>query len=86
MQLGIGYDSFVRTTEPEHEAVVRQVLEAAWDKGDVYAADYEGWYCVDCEEYKDEADMDAGESSGGGVRGFECLGKCGLVSGCVGAS
>lgn len=58
-ELGIGYDSFVRTTEPEHEAVVRQVLEAAWDKGDVYAADYEGWYCVDCEEYKDEADMDA---------------------------
>ncbi len=23
-----------------------------WEKGDIYAADYEGWYCVDCEEFK----------------------------------
>lgn len=36
------------------------VLERVWQRGDIYKADYEGYYCVDCEEYKDEADMDAG--------------------------
>lgn len=35
------------------------MLNRVWEKGDVYRAAYEGWYCVDCEEYKDEADMDA---------------------------
>lgn len=36
------------------------MLERVWERGDIYKANYEGWYCVDCEEYKDEADMDAG--------------------------
>ena len=30
------------------------MLNAVWEKGDIYLADYEGWYCVDCEEFKDE--------------------------------
>lgn len=59
MQLDISYDSFIRTTDPKHEALVRAVLERVWERGDIYKAQYEGWYCVDCEEYKDEADMDA---------------------------
>ncbi len=29
-----------------------------WAQGDIYKAAYEGWYCVDCEEYKDEKEMD----------------------------
>jgi methionyl-tRNA synthetase len=28
-------------------------------RGDIYKADYEGFYCVDCEEFKDEKEMDA---------------------------
>ncbi|PSC70792.1 methionine-tRNA mitochondrial [Micractinium conductrix] len=56
--LDIAYDSFIRTTDAKHESLVRTVLERVWDRGDIYKADYEGWYCVDCEEYKDEADMD----------------------------
>lgn len=57
-KLDIRYDSFVRTTDEKHEALVTRVLERVWERGDVYRADYEGWYCVDCEEYKDEGDMD----------------------------
>lgn len=57
--LDIGYDSFIRTTDARHEALVVSVLERVWQRGDIYKADYEGHYCVDCEEYKDEADMDA---------------------------
>jgi methionyl-tRNA synthetase len=51
-QLGIRYDRFIRTTEPRHAALVVDVLSRCWDKGDIYAADYEGYYCVDCEEFK----------------------------------
>jgi len=57
--LDISYDSFIRTTDAKHEALVKNVLERVWDRGDIYKASYEGWYCVDCEEYKDEAEMDA---------------------------
>lgn len=54
----ISYDAFVRTTSPKHEALVSTILERCWENGDIYQAQYRGWYCVDCEEYKDEADMD----------------------------
>jgi methionyl-tRNA synthetase len=56
-QLDISYDAFVRTTDPKHENLVKTVLNRVWEKGDIYAADYEGLYCVDCEEYKDTADL-----------------------------
>ncbi|CAG9461466.1 unnamed protein product [Pedinophyceae sp. YPF-701] len=55
--LDIQYDSFIRTTDPLHETVVKQALERAWEKGDIYKASYEGFYCVGCEEYKDEGDL-----------------------------
>ncbi|GFH18661.1 methionine-tRNA ligase, partial [Haematococcus lacustris] len=58
-QLDISYDAFIRTTDSTHEALVREVLEAVWARGDIYKADYAGWYCVDCEEFKDEKEMDA---------------------------
>lgn len=44
---------------PFPQRLVLQVLERVWANGDIYKADYEGWYCVGCEEYKDEGDMDA---------------------------
>lgn len=56
--LDISYDSFIRTTDPRHEKLVSTVLNTVWDKGDIYSADYEGLYCIDCEEYKDEGDLE----------------------------
>ena len=58
VQLDISYDSFIRTTSPKHEKLVQTVLNRVWENGDIYKANYKGWYCVGCEEYKDEADMD----------------------------
>lgn len=55
--LDIKYDSFVRTTSRSHELLVAEVLEKVWEKGDIYLDEYEGWYCVDCEEYKDDSEM-----------------------------
>ncbi|GJN08700.1 hypothetical protein PR202_ga26652 [Eleusine coracana subsp. coracana] len=50
--LDIEYDKFIRTTDHKHEAVVNDFYSRVLDSGDIYRADYEGLYCVSCEEYK----------------------------------
>lgn len=62
-ELDISYDSFIRTTAPQHESLVAEVLQRVWDKGDIYKAAYSGWYCIDCEEYKDEKELLMDDSS-----------------------
>ena len=52
LQLGIAYDKFIRTTDPKHEAIVKEFYSKVLANGDIYRADYEGLYCVNCEEYK----------------------------------
>lgn len=69
VQLGISYDVFVRTTQPVHAEVVSQVLEQVWET-DVYKAAYSGWYCVGCEEYKDELELGPGDSGSLESRGL----------------
>ncbi|GFR46467.1 hypothetical protein Agub_g8043 [Astrephomene gubernaculifera] len=64
-KLDIRYDRFVRTTQSRHAALVVEVLGRCWERGDIYSADYEGWYCVDCEEFKDEKEMVALEGPDG---------------------
>lgn len=51
-QLEIAYDKFIRTTDPKHEAIVKEFYSRVLANGDIYRADYEGLYCVNCEEYK----------------------------------
>jgi len=55
--LDIRYDRFSRTTNPRHEAIVREFFGRVWDRGDIYLGQQQGWYCVACEEYKDERDL-----------------------------
>ncbi|EIE27159.1 methionyl-tRNA synthetase [Coccomyxa subellipsoidea C-169] len=57
-EMDIQYDSFIRTTDPKHATVVRAILDRVWEKGDIYKAKYEGWYCVGCEAYKDDSEME----------------------------
>lgn len=52
LQLDIAHDKFIRTTNPKHEAVVNEFYSRVLANGDIYRADYEGLYCVNCEEYK----------------------------------
>ena len=56
-QLDVKPDAFVRTTDGKHAALVAEILARVDAAGDIYQADYEGWYCVGCEEYKDEGDL-----------------------------
>lgn len=55
--LDISYDKFIRTTDPKHEAIVEEFYSRVLANGDIYRADYEGLYCVNCEEYKDEKEL-----------------------------
>ncbi len=59
-KLGISHDKFIRTTAPSHKAYVQARLSALHAQGDLYAAEYEGWYCVGCERFWTEKDV-AGE-------------------------
>uniref|UniRef100_A0A7N0TPI9 methionine--tRNA ligase n=1 Tax=Kalanchoe fedtschenkoi TaxID=63787 RepID=A0A7N0TPI9_KALFE len=55
--LDIAYDRFIRTTDPHHEVIVKEFYSRVLAKGDIYRADYEGLYCINCEEYKDEKEL-----------------------------
>ena len=37
-------DFFIRTTDPEHEAAVQEILQRVHDNGYVHKGIYEGWY------------------------------------------
>lgn len=56
-QLDISFDDFIRTTEPRHKAAVQQLAQRCFDKGDIYEGEYEGWYCVSCEAFKQEREL-----------------------------
>ncbi len=53
-------DFFIRTTDPQHEAVVREVLSRVRENGYVYEGTYEGWYCPRCADFKAENEVDEG--------------------------
>ncbi|MCC5608072.1 methionine--tRNA ligase [Nostoc sp. CHAB 5834] len=55
--LDIQYDRFSRTTAPRHEAIVKELFERVWKSGDIYQGQQKGWYCVSCEEFKEERDL-----------------------------
>jgi methionyl-tRNA synthetase len=59
-QLGASNDFFIRTTDPEHEAVVQRVLSTVRENGYVYEGTYEGWYCPRCADFKAESEVDEG--------------------------
>ena len=45
-RLNISNDDFVRTTQPRHKTIVQKALQALYEKGEIYSADYTGWYCT----------------------------------------
>lgn len=57
-KLGIKYDRFIRTTDADHEKNVQNMLQKSFDKGDIYLGEYEGLYCVGCEQYYTEKDLE----------------------------
>lgn len=50
-KLNISYTKFIRTTEKQHEEIVKKVFLKLYEKGDVYRGEYHGYYCIHCESY-----------------------------------
>ena len=55
--IDIKNDDFIRTTGERHETAVAKFLQHLYDTGHIYAGEYEGYYCVGCEEDKPIGDL-----------------------------
>jgi methionyl-tRNA synthetase len=55
--LNIDYDSFSRTSAARHEIIVKEFFQRVWETGDIYLGQQKGWYCVSCEEFKEEREL-----------------------------
>jgi methionyl-tRNA synthetase len=53
-QWQISHDRFVRTTDPRHHQLVAEFFARVEANGDVVEGRQQGWYCVACEEFKDD--------------------------------
>ncbi|MGH2725835.1 MAG: methionine--tRNA ligase [Actinomycetota bacterium] len=56
-RLQISNDDFIRTTEGRHEGPVKAFLQHLYDAGEIYAGEYEGPYCVACEQFYLESEL-----------------------------
>jgi methionyl-tRNA synthetase len=50
----ISNSRFIRTTDPRHRQLVEQFFARVEASGDVVEGRQQGWYCVACEEFKDD--------------------------------
>ncbi|MFD2467750.1 methionine--tRNA ligase [Amycolatopsis silviterrae] len=56
--LQISFDDFIRTSaDPRHRAGVDRLWQAADARGDLYRKDFQGLYCVGCEQFYAEAEL-----------------------------
>jgi len=59
--LGITNDYFIRTTDESHIKTVQFFVSKMMENGDIYKGTYEGWYCVPCETYWNEEELEHSE-------------------------
>ena len=59
-KLKITNDDFIRTTEDRHKEIVEKVFAQLMDQGDIYLDEYEGWYCISCESFFTDLQLDEG--------------------------
>lgn len=57
--LDVSFDRFIRTTDNDHEKFVENFLKKV--EKDIYKGKYKGLYCVGCERFYTEKDLDNGE-------------------------
>ena len=72
--LDVANDDFIRTTQERHEERVKAFVQAIYDRGYIYAGEFEALYCVGCEEFKTEAEILPGTGE------FEGLKVCAIHS------
>ncbi len=57
-KLSVNYDRFIRTTDKDHYEVCKKLWMKMFETGDLYQKEYIGLYCVGCEGFKTEKDLD----------------------------
>ena len=57
-QLDCRYDDFIRTSEGRHQRAVQKLWRSIRDAGDIYLGHYERLYCVGCEAYFTEKELE----------------------------
>ena len=57
----ISNDDFIRTTQPRHHAAVHELIRRMIEADDLYKASYSGHYCVGCEAFKKEEELETAE-------------------------
>jgi len=60
-KLDVSFDDFIRTTQERHRVAVTTLVQRIADAGDLYKGEYEGWYCVSCEAFKQDKDLVDGD-------------------------
>jgi methionyl-tRNA synthetase len=56
--LHLSHDDFIRTTEARHHRGAQELVRRMAAAGDLYTSTYAGYYCVGCESYKTEDDLE----------------------------
>ncbi len=59
-KFNIEYNGFIRTTDDYHEKAVQEIFKKLAANGDIYRSEYEGWYCVPCETFFTERQLEEG--------------------------
>ncbi len=59
--LDVEYDRFIRTTDDDHVKAVQYIYQKLYESGDIYKAEYEGYYCTPCESFWTEAQLVGGK-------------------------
>ncbi len=60
--LNISNTDFIRTTEPRHLSSVKKILQKVNENGDIYKGEYEGLYCVSCENFVPKNQVGEGDT------------------------
>ena len=55
--LGMEYDDFMRTTDEDHERIVKKIFNKMYKSGDIYKSEYKGLYCTPCESFWTESQL-----------------------------
>jgi methionyl-tRNA synthetase len=55
-KLSVENNDFIRTTEERHKVVVRRILQQLFDKGEIYKAEYQGYYSTRQEQFLQNKD------------------------------
>ena len=59
-ELNISNDGFIRTTDEKHVEFCKYIYQKMKENGDIYKGEYNGLYCVGCEKYIKEIELEEG--------------------------